>query len=153
MPERPPVEPELQTVCEALLAATRASRTTVRLVDQTLSGISLVAEALADGVTSMHDGPQPAVRKAPTYVYLEHTHQLLVQQDLRTDPVAPPPSLIDDYQVWAQMLAPVLHDGQMVATISVHQQQALRHWSTSDRAALEDAQANVATWYTDRIRH
>jgi GAF domain-containing protein len=152
MPERPPVESELQEICQVLLASTQASRTTVRLLDQTVSGISLVAEALADGVPSMHDGPQPAVREAPTYVHLERTHEILIQDDVRTDPVSPPPSLIDDYHVWAQMLAPVLHGGKMVATISVHQQLAPRHWSATDRAALEDAQARVVAWYTGRIR-
>lgn len=149
MPERPTwAEPELQTVCESLLAQTGASRATVRLVGPADSGVTLVAEALSAGVASMRDGPQPGIIEAPTYVHLQRTRQLLVQNDLRTDPVGPPPSLIDHYRVWAQMLAPVLYGGRMVATISVHQQQATRDWSVSDRAALEGAQAKVAGWYS-----
>lgn len=141
--------PALQAVCERLLAATAASRTTVRLVDEDGS-ISLAAEALAPGVASMADGPQPAITAAPSYIALEKHRQVILQRDARTDPPAPPPSLVEHYRVWAQMLAPVIAGDRMVATISVHQQEATRQWGPPDRAALEVAQVQVAKWYAAR---
>ena len=143
MPDRP------AEVCAQLLAATGASRTTVRVVAPDGS-ISLVGEALAPGVQSMRDGPQPAITTAPTYIELERGREPILQSDTRTQPPAPPASLVEHYRVWAQMLAPVVVDDVMVATISVHQQEATRSWSEADRAALLLAQRQVAEWWPQR---
>jgi GAF domain-containing protein len=133
----------LQPIADRLRTATSASRTTVRVVDAT-GAPALIAESLAGGVRSMRDGPQPAVTAAPTYVELERTRAILVQDDCRTEGPQPPASLIEDYRVYAQMLAPVFQDGHMIATISVHQQDATRHWSDTEIAALHRAAADVA---------
>jgi GAF domain-containing protein len=133
---------QLQTIADHLRQQTSASRATVRVVDAE-GQPRLLAESLALGVPSMHDGPQPAVTAAPTYIALEQTREILVQGDCRIEGPRPPASLIEHYRVFAQMLAPVFDDATMVATISVHQQDAVRHWTADDIAALRAAQAAV----------
>jgi GAF domain-containing protein len=133
----------LQQIADRLRAATAASRTTVRVVDESGQPM-LVAESLGDGVMSMRDGPQPAVTAAPTYTELERTRAILVQNDCRTEGPRPPASLIEHYRVYAQMLAPVFFGDNMIATISVHQQDSPRIWTKDEISALETAAAHVS---------
>jgi len=123
-----------------LLTRTRASRVTVRFCEEGADP-RLVAEALAPGVLSMSSGSPDPIRTAGTYVYLERQRRILVQDDCRGAEPAPPASLIDYYKVYAQMLAPVFVANEMVATISVHQQDTPRIWSAAEVSALEDARA------------
>lgn len=140
---------QLRRVVDRLLAETAASRTTVR----GRSGddpVALLAEALAPGVESMADGQQPAaITAAPTYVVLSETKAVLVQDDCLNEGPEPPQSLTGRYRVRAQMLAPVLGGGEMIGTVSVHQQDTTRHWTAADIAALERAQAEVTVILTD----
>jgi GAF domain-containing protein len=133
---------ELQEIADVLRAATGASRTTVR-GRIGADPVALLAESLADGVESMRGGPQPGIVAAPTYVELVRTRALLVQNDCRTDGPRPPQSLIEHYRVYAQMLAPVFDDDEMIATISVHQQDAERSWTPVEIAALESVRERV----------
>ena len=132
----------LGVVVRTLLDATGASRTTVRLC-RSDSEVALVAEARVPGAPTMSASRPPGIRQAATYIYLEETHRILVQRDCRTEPPAPPPSLVQDLRVYAQMLAPVIIRGAMAATISVHQQDRPRDWTDADVRALEEAQAGV----------
>jgi GAF domain-containing protein len=134
----------LQSIADRLRSATAASRTTIRVVDAS-GQPALVAESLAEQVPSMHDGPQPAIVAAPTYIELERTRGILVQHDCRTEGPRPPTSLIDHYRVYAQMLAPVFAGDDLIATISVHQQDAARHWTETEIAALRSATTEVET--------
>jgi GAF domain-containing protein len=136
-------QPKLQRITERLLEQTGASRTTVRgrAGDDP---VALLAESLAPGVESMADGQQPAaIVAAPTYAVLSATREILVQDNCRDTAPEPPRSLIERYRVYAQMLAPVLDGGDMIATISVHQQDTTRHWTDEDIAALRRAQGEV----------
>ncbi len=135
-------DPLLQEVATRLLAETGASRVTVRRPDAAGEAV-LVAEACAPGVVSMGRRPVRGVVEAPTYRFLAERRQLLVQEDLTTDSVAPPPSLVERYGVLAQMLAPVCAGEVMVATISVHEQGRARRWEEADVDALRRAQAEV----------
>jgi maleate isomerase len=47
------------------------------------------------------------------------------------------------YGVKAQMLAPVVREGQLAGIVSVHYAPAVRRWSPTDITALEDAVARV----------
>ena len=125
-----------------LLASTQASRVTVRLCEEDVDP-RLVAEALAPGVVSMANGSPDAIRTAGTYAYLEEERRILVQNDCRTGEPSPPTSLIGYYKVYAQMLAPVFVEGEMVATISVHQQDKPRTWSAAEVGALAAARATL----------
>lgn len=134
----------LHSIVDRLRVATSASRTTIRIVDDS-GEPALVAESLAEGVLTMHDGPQPVIVAAPTYTELERTRTILVQDDCRTQGPRPPASLIEHYRVYAQMLAPVFVADRMIATISVHQQDAPRHWTEAEVAALRMAITEVET--------
>ncbi len=129
-------------VATELMAATRASRVTVRLCEKG-EDPRLVAEVLDKGVVSMAGGTRDPIRTAPTYVFLEAERSILVQNDCRVGDPAPPRSLIEEYRVYAQMLAPVFVGDQMVATISVHQQDAVRDWSSRDIDALSNARRRL----------
>jgi maleate isomerase len=134
----------LQSVADRLRTATAASRTTIRVVDET-GQPALIAESLGEYVPSMRDGPKPAIVAAPTYTELERTRTILVQNDCRTEGPRPPASLIDHYRVYAQMLAPVFDGDDLIATISVHQQDEPRHWTEAEIASLRTATAEVET--------
>jgi len=133
----------LEAVVDRLLARTGASRATVRFArpDGTAE---LVAEALAPGVPSMSSHAVPGIADAPTYRYLAERHEILVQCDTRSAAVAPPTSLVDHFKVLAQVLAPVVVTGTMVATVSLHQQGTTRDWDGADIDAVADASAEVA---------
>jgi maleate isomerase len=134
---------QLRRLVDRLRAETGASRTTVRgrAGDDP---VALLAESLGPDVESMADGQQPAaITAAPTYVVLTETKAILVQDDCVNDGPEPPRSLIERYRVRAQMLAPVLDDGEIIGTISVHQQDTVRHWTAADIAALERVQGEV----------
>ena len=79
---------------------------------------------------------------------LSQTRAILVQDDCRASGPRPPASLIERYRVYAQMLAPVLSDGEMIGTISVHQQDTTRHWTAADVATLEEATAAITALLT-----
>ena len=134
----------LQSIADRLRIATAASRTTIRVADAD-GNPALRAESLAEGVASMHDGPQPAIRAAPTYTELEATRTILVQHDCRIQGPRPPASLIERYRVYAQMLAPVFDGDDMIATISVHQQDTPRRWTEAEISALRAATVEVTT--------
>jgi maleate isomerase len=134
----------LQRLADQLRERTGASRTTVRgrAGDDP---VALLAESLAPGVESMREGQQAAaIVAAPTYVVLSRTRTILVQDDCRGEGPRPPRSLIERYHVYAQMLAPVLDDDEMIGTISVHQQDTPRHWTRADVDALEQVTAEAA---------
>jgi maleate isomerase len=138
-----PFAPALLDVAIRLLNATASSRTTVRLSRRGTA--ELVAEARQPGIMSMADHVTPGIMAAPTYAFLQRERTTLVQDDCRTGDPAPPPSLIADLHVYAQMLAPVVLHDEMIGTISVHQQGRPRHWVSADTEALAAAQAEVET--------
>jgi GAF domain-containing protein len=125
-----------------LLAATGASRVTVRRADRP-GEPEIVTEALAPGVAAIAGVPQPSVRAAATYTYLAERRHILVQDDCLTGEPSPPRALVEHFHVYAQMLAPVFVADELTAIISVHQQDRTRNWSADEIAALATAQAHL----------
>jgi GAF domain-containing protein len=143
---------QLQHLVDELRAQTGASRATVR-GRRGDDPVALLAESLAPGVESMADGQQPAaITAAPTYQVLSQTKAILVQDDCVHQGPQPPRSMIERYRVRAQMVAPVIDGGQLAGTISVHQQDTVRHWTPADVAALERVQAEVTAILAARPR-
>lgn len=136
-----------QKIAAQLLAATTASRTTVRILDDQ-DQLQLVAEVCAPGVGAMGDGPQIDPRQFATYRYLEQRRELLIQDDCRDTDVAPPPSLIDYHGVASQMLAPIVVHDRFRGTISVHHQGQPRHWSREEITSLENARHDAESAMT-----
>lgn len=131
----------LQAVTERLLVELLASRVTIRLMCGD-ADLVLAAESLAPGVASMA-GQQLKPENYPTYKYLQEQRRILVQEDCRTARVAPPPSLVAKYRVFAQMLAPVIIGGSFIGTISVHVQGQTRVWTDVDIQRLQLSQMEV----------
>jgi maleate isomerase len=128
------------TMLISLLAATGASRATLRLDDETLGLHSddVVAEALAPGEESMRGAGGIKHRAAETAQWLERHRTLLVQNDFDSGPVAPE-KLRGHFRVKAQMLAPVIRDGRLDGWVSIHEAKAKRDWSDADKAAITEA--------------
>ena len=137
-----PMSKSYEDLVDSLLHDTNASRTTVRLCRDD-GNAELVAEALSPGIASMFGGPITNLSEAPTYQYLLKHHQLLIQNDCRNEGPTPPETLIKVYRVFAQMLAPVVVGGAMVATVSVHQVGSTRQWTSADIAALARAREQL----------
>jgi len=125
-----------------LLAAARASRTTLRL-DTEGQVFPVVAEACAPGVRSIRDATEIDLRAAKTFQYLEREQKLLVQRDCLTDEPVAPQELIDLYGVRAQMLAPIVRGERLAGIISVHHAETPRDWAPEEVAALERTAVEV----------
>jgi maleate isomerase len=135
---------------EQLLAATSASRVTVRLdLPQLGFGVDdVAAEARQDGVASLQGQTAINQRAAATVQWLERERRLLVQDDLAGADPAPPPQLVEIYGTRAQMLAPLELEDDLVGWISVHENRGPRHWSDEDKSALQSAVAWFQDWLT-----
>ena len=130
-----------QPIVDDLLAATGASRITLRL-DTPGDNFPVVAEALAPGVASIREGRLDQ-RNALTARRLMETLDVLVQSDtLAADP-PPPPELIQHYGTLAQMLGPIVADGVVIGWLSVHENRGPREWEPGEVAALRVAMARV----------
>ena len=135
------------TACDGavarLLAATAASRVTLRLEDAG-GGFPVVAEACAAGVPSLRAETGIDLRAAATFIALERDREILLQEDLEHADPAPPAALIEKYGARAQMLAPVVADGRLLGIVSVHESAGPRPWRPQDIEALISATAAIA---------
>jgi maleate isomerase len=132
----------LQDVVDGLHEAVGASRTTIR-VETPGDVFPVVAERVSPGVTPIAGEGAIDLRAAKTFQFLERELKPLIQDDLSTDPLAPPPELVRRYGVKAQMLAPVVRDGRMVAFVSIHYLPTARRWSPRDVTLLGEAAHRV----------
>jgi maleate isomerase len=135
----------LDTILGDLLVETSASRTTLRL-DDAEHGFrvdDVAAEALAAGETSLRGQTSINQRAAATARWIARHRRVLVQGDLADAAPRPPESLIRLYGVKAQMLAPILRNGQLDGWVSVHESRAARHWTGRDLAAVTRAVARI----------
>ncbi len=141
------VRAEMQDVCETLLAATEADRTTLRvdLPEHDMHVDLTAAEALRPGVRPIRREGSLDQRRLNTVEWLEANRRNLVQPHFHGDP-RPPQALIDVYGVHAQMLGPIQcgpsERPAMTGWLSVHSL-AERHWRQRDIAALDTARARV----------
>ncbi|MBY8860252.1 aspartate/glutamate racemase family protein [Nocardia sp. CA2R105] len=138
------VRNEFQRTVEALLDATGADRTTLR-IDLPKLGLQVdltAAEALRDGVRSIRRDASLDQRRLNTVEWLEKHRELLVQDHFRDDP-QPPIALREVYGVRAQMLGPVVRDEAMAGWLSVHSL-CEREWGEADRKSLNVAVDAIA---------
>lgn len=131
----------LSEIAQRLLAATGASRTTVRLEGD--GSFPIVAEAVAPGIPTLSGTSVPGMTAAGTFLHLARERTILVQPDLDNADPAPPPALIAAYGAKAQMLAPILDGERLIGILSVHESSGPRDWRADDVQALEAAAADV----------
>jgi len=135
----------LDSILSDLLAATGASRTTIRLdIPQLNIGVDDVyAEATAPGVASLKLDSSLNQRSLGTVQWLDQHKALLVQEDCINAEVPPPKALMGVYGVKAQVLGPLVWRDELVGWISIHHIPGTREWSSGDLDAMRKAMADA----------
>ena len=137
---------ELQEVVDELLAATRASRCTLRR-DVPDDFFPVTHEALAPGISSIRKERTTDLRKAPVVRKMLETGAQVVQDDCSSafdDPAFQ--RMLGVYGgLAAQIVTPVFLDGKLAAIVSLHQLGAPRRWSNEERALAAAAGERVQT--------
>jgi GAF domain-containing protein len=131
-------------VLEDLLAATAASRVTLR---RNLPGdyaFPVVEEALAPGVASLRDERSVHLPGQPVVAELARGRQV-VQADSRSAYDEPAfQQMLDAYGgLAAQIVTPIHENGQLAAIVSVHQLGTPRDWTPTEIAAATAAAERV----------
>lgn len=137
---------DLQAIVDELLAATRASRCTLRL-DVPDGFFPVAYEALGPGAPSIRDERTTDLRAAPVVRELLETGRQVVQDDCASaldDPAFQ--RMLGAYGgLAAQIVTPVFLDGRLAAIVSLHQLGEPRRWSEEERARAAGAGERVAT--------
>lgn len=134
--ERAALRPALDPLVADLRETLGVSRVTVRLAAPD-AYYPLTAESLGDGVRTMWNAEQPDTRGAGTYEALQRDRAVLLQDDTATAPVRPPRSTIEEFDVRAQMLGPLVRGERLLGIVSVHQGGGPRSWGDADVEQLE----------------
>ena len=134
----------IDDILEGLLAATGASRVTLR---QDMPGnyvFPVTHEALADGVNSLRGERTVDLRTQPVVLDLQKGRQV-VQDDSRTayeDPAYQ--RMLETYGgLAAQIVTPIFHGDHLRAVVSLHQLGLPRSWSDDEIAAATRAAERV----------
>jgi GAF domain-containing protein len=130
----------LDDLLEELLAATGASRVTLRRDVPGPDAFPVVAEALAPGVGSLREERSVHLPSQPVVREIARGRQV-VQDDSAAafeDPAYH--RMLEAYGgLAAQIVTPVLLDGRVEAILSVHQLGAPRGWTEAEVAAATHA--------------
>lgn len=134
----------LQEVVDELLAATGASRCTLRR-DVPDDFFPVTHEALAPGASSIREERTTDLQKAPVVRQMLETGAQVVQDDCSSafdDPAFQ--RMLGVYGgLAAQIVTPVFLDGKLAAIVSLHQLGAPRRWSDEERALAAAAGERV----------
>jgi GAF domain-containing protein len=135
---------ELAAVLADLLAATGASRVTLRRDVPGEYAFPVVEEALAPGVGSLREERSVQLPTQPVVLELREGRQV-VQHDSRE--AFDDPDYLRMLDVYgglaAQIVTPVFADGRLEAIVSVHQLGNRRAWTTAEVTAASAAAARV----------
>jgi GAF domain-containing protein len=139
------VEAEIEAILAALLAETGASRVTLR---QNLAGayaFPVTHEALGPEASSLRDERTVDLRTQPVALEVAAGRQV-VQDDCAAaydDPEFQ--RMLATYGgLAAQIVTPVLVDGQVVGIVSVHQLGSRRRWTAAEVQACSAAAGQLA---------
>jgi len=134
----------LEDVLDELLAATGASRVTLRRDVPGAQPFPVVAESLAPGVGSLRDERSVHLPSQPVVLEVQRGRQV-VQDDCATasDDPAFQAMLGTFGGLAAQIVTPVLRDGRVAAILSLHQLGAPRRWTADEVAAASHAAQRV----------
>lgn len=134
----------IHAVLEELLAATGASRVTLRQDIPGPYAFPVVAEALAPGVGSLRDERSVHLPAQPVVLELQQGRQV-VQDDCATaydDPAFQRMRLAYG-GLASQIVTPIRRDGSLAAIVSLHQLGEPRRWSQQEIAAATAAAARI----------
>lgn len=135
---------EIGHLLEGLLAATGASRVTLRQDIPGEYAFPVTHEALAPGVPSLRRERTVDLRTQPVVAEIERGRQV-VQDDCCTASGDPGfQRMLDAYGgLAAQIVTPILRDERLVGIVSLHQLGEPRRWSAADIAAATRAADGV----------
>ena len=136
---------EVESILQALLAETRASRVTLRRGVSDGYIFPVTDEALAPGVASLKEERTVDLRAQPVVREVQRRGQV-VQEDCRAandDPAFQ--QMLETYGgLAAQIVTAVVADGSVAAIVSVHQLGSPRRWSEDEADACRRAAACLA---------
>lgn len=134
----------LQAVVEELLAATGASRCTLRQESEE-DFFPVTHEAIAPGALSIRDERTVDLRTAPVVRQLLETRRQVVQDDCARASGDPGfQRMLSAYGgLAAQIVTPVFADERLAAIVSLHQLGAPRLWSDEELALAREAAERV----------
>ena len=135
---------ELDDLLARLLAATGASRATLRRDVPGDAPFPVVAEALAPGVGSLRGERSVHLPTQPVVLEVQRGRQV-VQDDCAAayDDPAFQAMLATYGGLAAQIVTPVVRDGRLEAILSLHQLGSPRRWTEAEIAAASDAAERV----------
>jgi maleate isomerase len=141
------LHPDLAATFDAILRdvfrQTDASRTTIRL-DLPELGMSLaspIAEIRGPGVRSLIGEVSVNQRSSAAVRWLDRERRVFVMNDCLApeDPeTAPGQEVLDIYGLRAEMVAPIIRDGQLIGCLSAHDTRGPRHWSPEEVRVMEE---------------
>jgi GAF domain-containing protein len=136
---------KIQSILEALLAETRASRVTLRRGVSDGYFFPVTDEALAPGVASLKEERTVDLRAQPVVREVQQRGQV-VQENCRAandDPAFQ--QMLETYGgLAAQIVTAVVADGSVAAIVSVHQLGSPRQWSKDEADACRLAATRLA---------
>jgi GAF domain-containing protein len=136
----------LQEVVDDLLAATGASRVTLRQ-DTAADFFPVTREALAPGTPSIRDVVAPNMPRQPVVLEMVRGHQVVQEDCLSAFDDPDFQEMLDLYGgMRAQIVTPVTEEGTLKAVISVHQLGRAREWTSNEIEACNEAAARVKSF-------
>jgi len=134
----------LDEVLDELRVATGASRATLRCDVPGGSPFPVVAESLAPGVGSLRDERSVHLPTQPVVLEVQRGRQV-VQDDCAAASADPAfhAMLAAFGGLAAQIVTPVLRDGQVAAILSLHQLGTTRRWTDAEVGAASRAAERV----------
>jgi GAF domain-containing protein len=125
---------EIDTILHDLLATTGASRVTLR-EDRPGDVFPVTHEALADGTAPITGVPTPDMARQPVVLQVQQGRQVVQDDCLAASDEAHFRAMLELYGgLRAQIVTPVLRDGNVAAVVSLHQLGRARHWTEDEIA-------------------
>ena len=136
---------EVDTILSDLLARTRASRVTLRRDLPGEYAFPVTHEALGPGVGSLMDERTIDLRTQPVAIEVAAGRRV-VQDDSATayDDPAFHEMRARYGGLAAQVVTPVVRDGEVIGIVSVHELRTPRHWTDDEIAACDAAAGRLA---------
>ncbi len=134
---------EIDAILEQLLAATGASRVTLR---QEVTGdvFPVTHEALADGAASIKGVATPDMARQPVVLEVQQGRQVVQEDCLAASEEPHFRAMLELYGgLRAQIVTPVVRDGRVAAIVSLHQLGHTRQWGQEEIDAARTAAERV----------
>jgi len=134
---------EIDAILGELLAATRASRVTLR---QDVPGdvFPVTNEVVADGAEPITDVATPDMARQPVVLEVQQGRQVVQDDCLAASHEPHFREMLELYGgLRAQIVTPIVRDGRVAAIVSLHQLGRTRHWTDAEIATASETARKV----------